>query len=107
MLRSRIRIRPSTDSNGVASLCLKYSNQPLADRLTFAMIVSRLCPLLPAESRSLYYGPIIRLGLLPTPPRGDAVTFDYRPENACLKGTRTLQTMYACRRTGMGVPAMG
>ena len=31
-----------------------------------------------AESSSLYCGPPVRLRLLPTPPRGDAVTFDYR-----------------------------
>ena len=31
-----------------------------------------------AESGSLTYGPIVRLQLLPTPPRGDAVTFGYR-----------------------------
>ena len=32
----------------------------------------------PAESGSLSYGPPVRLQLLSTPPRGDAVTFDYR-----------------------------
>ena len=31
-----------------------------------------------AESGSLTYGPIVRLQLLPSPPRGDAVTFGYR-----------------------------
>ena len=31
-----------------------------------------------AESCSSSYGLHVRLGLLPTPPRGDAVTFDYR-----------------------------
>ena len=31
-----------------------------------------------AESSSLYCGPPVRLRLLSTPPRGDAVTFDYR-----------------------------
>ena len=30
-----------------------------------------------AESSSSSYGPTVRLRLLPTPPRGDAVTFDY------------------------------
>jgi len=34
-------------------------------------------PQLPAESSSLSYGPTVRLGLLSTPPRGDAVTFGY------------------------------
>src|SRR5262250_2975336 len=31
----------------------------------------------PAESRSSSYGPRVRFRLLPTPPRGDAVTFSY------------------------------
>ena len=31
-----------------------------------------------AESCSLSYGLHVRLGLLPTPPHGDAVTFGYR-----------------------------
>ncbi|MGA3116921.1 MAG: hypothetical protein ABSF90_21080, partial [Syntrophobacteraceae bacterium] len=31
-----------------------------------------------AETCSLYYGLHVRLGLLSTPPRGDAVTFGYR-----------------------------
>jgi hypothetical protein len=37
--------------------------------------------------------------LLLTPPRGDAVTVNYRPENACLKGIYTLLTMHDHRRT--------
>ena len=32
---------------------------------------------LPAESSSFTYGPTVRLPLLPTPPRGDAVTLGY------------------------------
>jgi len=35
-------------------------------------------PLLTAESSSLYCGLPVRLRLLPTPPRGDAVIFGYR-----------------------------
>ena len=54
-----------------------------------------------AESSSLSYGPTVHLLLLPTPPRGDAVTFDYRPENACLKRTHTSLTMHAPRRTSV------
>ena len=42
-----------------------------------------------AESRSSSYGPVVHLPLLPTPPRGDAVTFGYRPESVCLKRTCT------------------
>ena len=34
----------------------------------------------PAESSSSSYGLVVHLLLLPTPPRGDAVTFGYRPE---------------------------
>ena len=37
--------------------------------------------------------------LLSTPPHGDAVTFGYRPENACLEGTSALLIEYAFRRT--------
>src|SRR5208282_3119252 len=35
-------------------------------------------PRSPAESGSSSYGLSVRLQLLPTPPRGDAVTFDFR-----------------------------
>ncbi|SOE97377.1 hypothetical protein SAMN05414139_10489 [Burkholderia sp. D7] len=34
-------------------------------------------PPYPAETGSLTYGPIVRLWLLPTPPRDDAVIFSY------------------------------
>ncbi len=34
----------------------------------------------------------------PTPPRGDAVTFGFRPESACLERTFTSLTMHARRR---------
>jgi len=42
---------------------------------------------------------MIHLRLLSTPPRGDAVTFGYRPESACLEGTSTLLIEYTFRRT--------
>jgi hypothetical protein len=42
-----------------------------------------------AESSSLSYGWTVRLLLLPTPPRDDAVAVGYRPENVYLKGTST------------------
>jgi hypothetical protein len=38
-----------------------------------------------AESSSSSYGLVSHLRLLPTPPRGDAVTFGFRPESVCLK----------------------
>ncbi len=53
----------------------------------------------PAESSSSSYGLVVHLQLLPTPPRGDAVTFGYRPESAYLKRTFTALTMYTSGRT--------
>ena len=53
----------------------------------------------PAESSSSSYGLVVHLQLLPTLPYGNAVTFGYRPESACLEGTRTLPTIHAHRRT--------
>ena len=45
------------------------------------------------------YGLLVHLLLLSTPPRGDAVTFGYRPECVCLKRTCTSLTKNAYRRT--------
>ncbi len=42
---------------------------------------------------------MIHLRLLSTPPRGDAVTFGYRPESTCLEGTCTPLIEYTLRRT--------
>ena len=53
----------------------------------------------PAESSSLSYGRLLHLLLLPTPPLGDAVTLNYRPEWACLKGTSALPAERAYGRT--------
>ena len=61
-------------------------------------------PQRPAESRSSSYGPMVHLRLLSTPPHGDAVSFSYRPENACLEGTFTLLIEHTLRRTSIGVP---
>ena len=56
----------------------------------------------------LRYGLNVHLRLLPTPPRGDAVTFGYRPESACPKGTSTPLTKHTCRRTRSRLrPAIG
>lgn len=44
-------------------------------------------------------GLAIRLPVLPTPPRGDAVPVDYRPENVCLKRTFTSPSNHTRRRT--------
>src|SRR5437899_4394958 len=48
-----------------------------------------------------YYGLLIHLLLLPTPPRGDAVTIGYRPECVYLKRTCTSLAKYAYRRTNL------
>ena len=56
-----------------------------------------------AETGSLFYGLLVHLLLLSTPPRGDAVTVDYRSEHVDLKRTCTSLTKYAYRRTGTGV----
>jgi len=39
-----------------------------------------------AETGSLSYGPQVRLQLLPTPPHGDAVTFDFRANDRPARG---------------------
>ena len=57
----------------------------------------------PSETCSIYYGPHVRLLLLPTPPRSDAVTVGYRPECVYLEGTRTPLAVCARRRTKSGV----
>ena len=58
----------------------------------------------PAVSSSSSYGLVVHLPLLRTPPRGDALTVDYRPESACLERTSTSRTMHARRRTRGGPP---
>jgi len=57
---------------------------------------SSICP---AVSSSLSYGLVVHLPLLRTSPFDDALTFDYRPESACLTRTRTSLSMHARRRT--------
>ena len=53
-----------------------------------------------AESRSLAYGPVHHHRLLPTPPRGGAVTAGFGPESVCPKRTCTSLDACASRRTG-------
>ena len=53
-----------------------------------------------AESRSSSCGLLVRLSLLLTPPCGDAITVDYRPESACLKWTFTTPIVHTYGRTG-------
>ena len=52
-----------------------------------------------AVSSSLSYGWIARFRLLFTSPRGDAITFSYRPESVYLKRTFTSRVKHAFRRT--------
>ena len=53
----------------------------------------------PGRIEFVVYGPTVHLRLLPTSPRGDAVTFGYKPENLDLEGTRTPRTHYTYHRT--------
>ncbi len=63
---------------------------PLGCRLTFPR---------QTESSSCSYGLVVRLLLLPTPPRGDAVAFGYGPESVCPEGTFTPLTIAPFGRT--------
>ena len=40
--------------------------------------------------------------MLPTPPRGDAVSDGYKPESVYLKRTYTFLTKHTYKRTGQG-----
>ncbi|MFO7820921.1 MAG: hypothetical protein R6V56_02520 [Lentisphaeria bacterium] len=92
-------------TNHLTLSCHRFYTQPFSVagisltsdfRLHHFLADSSQCP---AETCSLYYGPHIRLLLLPTPPCGDAVTVGYRPECVYLEGTRTPLAVYARRRT--------
>src|SRR5947207_3267668 len=54
----------------------------------------------------LHCGPTIHLQMLSTPPRGDAVSFGYRPEGTDLAGTCTPRMTRLCRRTSPGKPGL-
>ncbi|MCA9425466.1 MAG: hypothetical protein KC994_10360 [Candidatus Omnitrophica bacterium] len=60
---------------------------------------------MPRRIEFVSYGLVVHLLLLPTPPRGDAVTVGYRPESVCLVWTFTTLIEYACRRTWNVAPA--
>jgi len=51
------------------------------------------------ESSSCSYGLVVRLLLLPTPPRGDAVALGFGPESVCPEGTFTPLTIAPFGRT--------
>jgi len=55
-----------------------------------------------AESCSFYYGLPVPLRLLPTPPHGDAVTFDYREGSISRERTCASQSASPARRTNCG-----
>ena len=61
----------------------------------------------PAETGSSSYGLLVRLQLLPTPPRGDAVTLSYAWRDYHAAGTCTLLTQRPHGRTTAGLrPAL-
>ena len=76
---------PASGSEAVAAL----DEFPLEDRLDRQ-----------AESSSSSYGPAPRLRLLPSSPRGDAVTGGYTPEGVCLERTCIPPNVCACGRMG-------
>jgi hypothetical protein len=59
-------------------------------------------PVSSGRIKFISYGLVVHLLLLPTSPHDDAVTFGYRPESACLRGTLTLLTLHAHGRTKGG-----
>jgi hypothetical protein len=79
MLRRRRRIMPSSRGKIHGRLCSRHATRP--------------------NRVHLRCGRVVHLPLLPTPPRGEAVTFGYRPECACLERTSTSRTKHTCRRT--------
>jgi hypothetical protein len=64
---------------------------------------SRLADITRPNRVHLRCGLAVRLTVLPTPPRGDAVPLDYKPENVYLKRTCTFLTIHTCRRTGTDI----
>src|SRR6516225_7623344 len=72
---------------------------PKVPRLRHAVAGS---PTHPAEAGSLSYRLLVRLQLLPTPPRGDAVTLSYAWRDYHAAGTCTLLTRRPHERTTAG-----
>src|SRR6516164_4491369 len=73
---------------------------PKVPRLRHAVAGS---PTHPAETGSSSYGLLVRLQLLPTPPRGDAVTLSYAWRDYHAAGTCTLLTQRPHGRTTAGL----
>jgi hypothetical protein len=65
-------------------------------------LASRLADTTRPNRVHLRCGLAVRLTVFPTPPRGDAVPFGYKPENVYLKRTSTFLTGHTCRHTGNG-----
>lgn len=59
----------------------------------------------PGRIEFVSYGLLVHLPLLSTSPRGDAVTFSYRPECACLERTHTSPTKRLHKRTSRHTPS--
>ena len=96
-----LTIPSPTIRRGLSSL---YHATPQLDRFPlFAVqaspLVCRLTVHRQTESSSCSYGLVVRLLLLPTPPRGDAVALGYGPESVCPEGTFTPLTIAPFGRT--------
>jgi len=102
--------------NHRCALAVALSRNPLALQASYGAGAENVFPVLdnhrsglrlwlagspnaPAESGSLSCGLVVHLPLLSTLPQGNAVTFGYRPECACLKRTCTFPTKHTYRRT--------
>jgi hypothetical protein len=90
-------------STHLASPRRRFRTLPLSATSTRAglgfVLPTRTRRVHPAVSSSSSYGLVIHLRLLPTSPRGDAVTVGYGPESACPGRTLTSLSVRACRRT--------
>ena len=88
-LRHRFNTLPLsvTNKSTLADIWASYSHSRLAEQ------AGRI------EFNLSAYGLVVHLLLLPTSPRGDAVTVDYGPESVCPNRTFTYLIMYACERT--------
>src|SRR6266545_8179413 len=88
------RLQPPDVSSSPLSHATPQRHESLSHRggfvFTWQTRRSRL-----AESSSSSYGLATHLQLLPTPPRGDAVTLGYGPESVCPGRTCTFQSVCA------------
>ena len=87
-------------SSHLASLVLAFITLPLsgtsAPRAGSSFVIpTQTRRQRPAESSSHSYGLVIHRRLLPTSPRGDAVTFGYGPESVCPGRISTSQLVCA------------